>query len=184
MTVSSREMPLTKKMAWAAVASAATGVGFLLTAPIPLVPGAIHWRVLAFLPCLFGILFGPKIGFISGAIGNTIWAVLGGYFNIATPIFDLVGVGLTGLIPGLFAKPEDAQGLKGLARATIFATLSGVVMIPIVAVGFQWAGASPFWPAVYFLAISDMPPIVVGTPISLAIVAPVLKSAGLLEGRW
>jgi len=183
-TDSAKEVPLTKKIAWAAVASAATGVGFLLTAPIPLIPGAIHWRVLAFLPCIFGILFGPRIGFISGAIGNTIWAVLGGYFNIATPIFDLIGVGLTGLIPGLFVRPEETHNLKGLAKATFFATLSGIIMIPIVAVGFQWAGVSPFGPAVYFLAVSDMPPIIVGTPIALALVAPVLRSAGLLEGRW
>ncbi|MEM3806814.1 MAG: ECF transporter S component, partial [Thermoproteota archaeon] len=99
-------------LAYAAVFSAITGVGFLLTAPIPLIPGAIHWRILAFLPCIFGVLYGPIIGFLSGAIGNTLWAILGGYFNPATPIFDLVGVGLTGLLPGLFAKPEDALSSK------------------------------------------------------------------------
>ncbi|MEM3504361.1 MAG: ECF transporter S component, partial [Nitrososphaeria archaeon] len=81
--------PLTA-VAYIAITSAVTGVGFLLTAPIPLIPGAIHWRILAFLPCVFGILFGPIIGFLSGAIGNTLWALLGGYFNPATPIFDFI----------------------------------------------------------------------------------------------
>jgi len=51
----------TTAIAYMAVASAVTRVGFLLTAPIPLIPGAIHWRVLAFLPCVFGILYGPIV---------------------------------------------------------------------------------------------------------------------------
>ncbi len=163
--------------------SAVTGVGFLLTAPVPLIPGAIHWRVLAFLPCVFGILFGPIVGFLSGAIGNTFWAILGGYFNPATPIFDLVGVGLTGLIPGLFCKPEDSLSSKGLAKVTIISFISGVIMVPIVAIGFDWVGVAPFGPAVFFLAVSDLPPILIGTPIIVKAVTPALLKRGLLKWR-
>jgi len=178
------EMPLTKVIALAAVASAITGVGFLLTAPIPLIPGAIHWRVLAFLPCVFGILFGPKIGFVSGAIGNTIWALLGGYFNIATPIFDFVGVGLTGFIPGALVHPDELRKMKGLLKAAFVSIVAGFIMVPIVAVGFQWAGVAPFGSAVYLLVVSDIPPILVGTPIVLAALYPLLRPRGLLEERW
>jgi energy-coupling factor transport system substrate-specific component len=178
------KMPLTKVVALAAVTSAITGVGFLLTAPIPLIPGAIHWRVLAFLPCVFGILFGPKIGFVSGAIGNTLWALLGGYFNIATPIFDLIGVGLTGFIPGALVHPEELEKRKGLLKAAIVSTVAGFIMVPIVAVGFEWAGVAPFAQAVYLLVLSDIPPILVGTPIVVAALYPLLRQRGLLSERW
>jgi len=159
-----------------------TGVGFLLTAPIPLIPGAIHWRVLAFLPCVFGVLFGPIVGFLAGALGNTLWAVLGAYFNPATPVFDLIGVGLTGLIPGLFCKPGDALNSRGLVKITTASLVSGLIMVPIVAVGFDWVGVAPFGPAVVLLALSDIPPILIGTPIIVRAVVPPLVRRGLL--RW
>lgn len=143
MSLSKSKVDPLAAVAYVAITSAVTGVGFLLTAPIPLIPGAIHWRVLAFLPCVFGILFGPIIDFLSGAIGNTLWALLGGYFNPATPIFDLVGVGLTGLIPGLLVKPEDSSTSKGLVKATVVSFISGVIMVPIVAIGFDWVSVSP-----------------------------------------
>ncbi|MCD6409439.1 MAG: ECF transporter S component [Candidatus Verstraetearchaeota archaeon] len=170
-------------LAYAAVCSAVTAVGFLLTAPIPLIPGAIHWRVLAFLPCIFGILFGPIMGFVSGALGNTLWALLGGYFNPATPIFDLIGVGLTGLLPGLFVKPEECLTKKGLLKASVISAISGFIMVPIVAIGFDLVGVAPFTPACVFLVLSDLPPIVIGTPIVLAAVTPALLKRGLLKWR-
>jgi len=169
--------------AYVVMAAAVTGVGFLLTAPIPLIPGAIHWRVLAFLPCVFGVLFGPIVGFLAGALGNTLWAVLGGYFNPATPIFDLIGVGLTGLLPGLFCKPEDALNAKGLLKITIVSFVSGVIMVPIVAIGFDWVGVAPFGPAVVFLSLSDLPPILIGTPIVVKAIVPPLVRRKLLGWR-
>ena len=169
-------------IAYIVMTAAVTGAGFLLTAPIPLIPGAIHWRVLAFLPCIFGILFGPVIGFLSGALGNTLWALLGGYFNPATPIFDLLGVGLTGLIPGLFCRPEDAETSKGLLKIALVSLASGLIMVPIVAVGFDWVGAAPFAPAVFLLTISDIPPILIGTPLVARAVIPRLLRRGLI--RW
>lgn len=170
-------------IAYTVMAAAVTGVGFLLTAPIPLIPGAIHWRVLAFLPCVFGVLFGPIIGFLAGALGNTLWAILGGYFNPATPVFDLIGVGLTGLIPGLFCKPEDVMSSRGLLKITVISFISGVIMVPIVAVGFDWVGVAPFGPAVIFLALSDLPPILIGTPIIVKALVPPLLRRKLLKWR-
>ncbi|MEM3832961.1 MAG: ECF transporter S component [Thermoprotei archaeon] len=169
-------------IAYIAVTSAVTAVGFLFTAPIPLIPGAIQWRVLAFLPCVFGILFGPLIGFLSGAIGNTLWALLGGYFNPATPIFDLIGVGITGLLPGLLTKPEDSLNRKGLIKISVLSFVSGLIMVPIVAIGFDWVGVAPFGTAVILLAISDLPPILIGTPVVVRIIVPTLIRRGLI--RW
>ncbi|NHV45221.1 MAG: ECF transporter S component [Candidatus Verstraetearchaeota archaeon] len=169
-------------IAYAAITSAVTGVGFLLTAPIPLIPGAIHWRILAFLPCVFGVMYGPIIGFISGAIGNTLWAVLGGYFNPATPIFDLIGVGITGLLPGLLTKPNDALSKTGLIKIAVISFIAGIIMVPIVAIGFDWVGVAPFIPAVILLSLSDLPPILIGTPIVVRAIVPVLMKRGLI--RW
>mgnify|MGYP000744509208 CR=1 FL=1 len=166
-----------------AVSSAVTGIGFLLTAPIPLIPGAIHWRVLAFLPCVFGILYGPITGFVAGALGNTLWAIIGGYFNPATPIFDLIGVGLTGLIPGYFCKPNDSLSKRGLLKVALVSLISGMIMVPIVAIGFDLVGVAPFLAAVVFLILSDIPPILVGTPIVIAAITPPLLKRGLIKWR-
>jgi len=173
-----------KRIGLIAVTSALTGVGFLLTAPIPLIPGAIHWRILAFLPCVIGILFGPKIGFFAGSIGNTLWAIFGGYFNLATPIFDFIGVGLTGYIPGKFIKPQNPITSKFLLKSALISLISGVIMVPIVAVGFELVGVAPFWAAIYMLVLSDLPPIFVGTPILIAVLTPLLEKRGLLKTRW
>ena len=166
-----------------AVSSAVTGIGFLLTAPIPLIPGAIHWRVLAFLPCVFGILYGPITGFVAGALGNTLWAIIGGYFNPATPIFDLIGVGLTGLIPGYFCKPKDSLSKRGLLKVALVSLISGIIMVPIVAIGFDLVGVAPFGAAVLFLILSDIPPILVGTPVVIAAITPPLLRRGLIKWR-
>lgn len=174
----------TKIVVLAAVSSAITGLGFLLTAPVPLIPGAIHWRILAFLPCIFGILFGPVLGFLSGAIGNTLWAILGGYFNPATPVFDLTGVGLTGLIPGLFVKPHECETTTGSIKSALVSLVSGMIMVVIVAVGFDLVGAAPFIPATIFLILSDIPPIVIGTPIIVRALVPTMMRRGLLRERF
>jgi energy-coupling factor transport system substrate-specific component len=109
---------------------------------------------------------------------------LGGYFNIATPIFDLIGVGLTGFIPGALVHPEELEKRKGLLKAAIVSTVAGFIMVPIVAVGFEWAGVAPFAQAVYLLILSDIPPILVGTPIVVAALYPLLRQRGLLSERW
>ncbi|MBO3757667.1 MAG: histidine kinase, partial [Candidatus Brockarchaeota archaeon] len=98
-------------------------------------------------------------------------------------IFDLVGVGLTGLLPGLFAKPEDALSSKGLLKATLVSLISGIVMVPIVAMGFELVGVAPFVPALVMLSLSDLPPIIVGTPIILRAIVPVFIKRKLIKWR-
>jgi energy-coupling factor transport system substrate-specific component len=171
-------------VAMMAITSAITGVGFLLTAPIPLIPGAVQLRIMAFLPVVFGILYGWRTGFVAGGVGNLIWAILGGYFNPATPILDLVAVGLTGAIPGYFVTPEECETTAGLAKATAIATVSGLIMIPIVALGFELVGVAPFFAAVTTLVPADMPGLILGTPIVLRAVVPVLRDRDLLSYRY
>lgn len=166
-----------------AVAGALTGAGFLLTAPIPLIPGAVQLRILAFLPAVFGILYGPRVGFASGALGTIIWALLGGYFTPATPTLDLVGVGLWGAIPGYVLAFEDAKGTAGLAKATVVATIACFVGLPFSALGFELVGAAPFWAAMATLVPADIPAVVIGTPIALGAIGPVLEERGLLPAE-
>ncbi len=147
-----------RKIARIVIGSALTGVLFTMTAPITIVPGAIHWRWFAFLPCLIGILYGPVTGFFAGYFGNLIWS-LTGYFNLATPFTDCGAVGLTGLIPGLLVKPHELKTIKGVVKATVVSVVSGFIMVPIVAAGMDLVGAAPFWVLFWFLIGSDIPPI-------------------------
>lgn len=163
-----------------AVAAAITGAGFLLTAPIPLIPGAIQLRILAFLPAVFGILFGPRVGFVSGALGTIIWALLGGYFTPATPTLDLIGVGLWGAIPGYFLTYEDATETIGLVKITVVATVACFVGLPFSALGFELVGAAPFWAAMATLIPADIPSVLVGTPIAVVAIGRVLDERNLI----
>jgi len=56
-------------------------------------------------------------------------------------------------------------------------------MVPIVAIGFDWVGVAPFGPAVVFLSLSDLPPILMGTPIVVKAVVPPLVRRKLLGWR-
>jgi energy-coupling factor transport system substrate-specific component len=163
-----------------AVSAALTGAGWLLTAPIPLIPGAVQLRILAFLPAVFGVLFGPRVGFVSGAFGTIIWALLGGYFNPATPTLDLVGVGLWGAIPGYFYTLDDASGTVGLAKVTAVSTVACLIGLPFSALGFQLVGIAPFWAAMTTLIPADVPAVVVGTPLALSAIGPVLDERNLV----
>jgi energy-coupling factor transport system substrate-specific component len=166
------KLSASKKIVRIALAGALTGAAFLLTAGIPMVPGAIHFRLFAFMPCVIGILYGPITGFFAGAIGNTLWAIFGGYFNLATPITDLLGVGLTGLIPGLFVKPAECLEKKGLIKAAVVSLISGIIMCPIVAIGMDLVGAAPFMVILSLLLWADNIPIFIGTPLVIKYLLP------------
>jgi energy-coupling factor transport system substrate-specific component len=71
---------------------------------------------------------------------------------------------------------------KGLFKIALFSLLSGVIMVPIVAVGFDIVGVAPFGPAIVFLVLSDLPPILIGTPLVVAAVTPLLLRRNLI--RW
>jgi energy-coupling factor transport system substrate-specific component len=150
------ELTAGQKISRIVVASVLTGVGFIASAPFALVPGAIHWRIFAFIPCVVGILWGWRTGFLAGYFGNFLWS-LTGYFNIMTLITDCTAVGLTGLIPGLLVKPEECKTKGGMAKAGIVSVISGIIMIPIVSFGMNLIGLAPFWVFVGLLIPSDLP---------------------------
>ena len=66
-----------------------TGVLWAYLCPIPLIPGAVHFRTFAFIIPVIGYLFGPVTGFFAGYIGTIVWALLSGNFiPLHSPLKD------------------------------------------------------------------------------------------------
>ena len=156
------------------VAAAATGVLWAFANPIHLVPGVIQWRIFAFLPPLIGILLGWKSGFICGYLGTIVWSLLAGTFIPAhSLIVDGIMVGLTGLVPGLLFNPATTTFDKSaLVRIALVCLVVGFVMVAAVSASLAFLGIFPFWWAVGYLGLSDIVPMLIGTPL---LVVPALK---------
>lgn len=148
-----------------------TGVLWAFVNPISLVPGVIHLRIFAFLPAVIGIIFGSRSGFFSGYIGTLVWSLLAGTFIPAHSLLvDGIMVGVTGLLPALmvgrgrsFAELADDKGL--IWKSALWTLVAGVAMVFAVSASLAFLKIFDFWWAVLWLGISDITPLVVGTPI-------------------
>ena len=82
------------------VSGTLTGFLWAFLCPIPLVPGAIHFRTFSFLITAIGYIIGPISGFMSGYIGTLIWSILSNsIITIHTPFIDALLVGLLAALP-------------------------------------------------------------------------------------
>lgn len=161
------------------VAAAATGVLWAYANPIQLVPGVIQWRIFAFLPPLVGILLGSKSGFICGYLGTIVWSLLAGTFIPAhSLIVDGIMVGLTGFVPGMLFNPS-VQTMDRMTLLKIAAVCLGIglVMVVCVSASLAYLGIFPFWWAVGYLGLSDIVPMIIGTPLLVIPALKILKSA-------
>ncbi len=161
------------------VAAAATGVLWAYANPIQLVPGVIQWRIFAFLPPLVGILLGWRSGFICGYLGTIVWSLLAGTFIPAhSLIVDGIMVGLTGLVPGfLFDPGKIALDRTTLIKIAATCLIVGLVMVVAVSASLAYLGIFPFWWAVGYLGLSDIVPMIIGTPLLVIPALRILKSA-------
>ncbi|PYE93642.1 hypothetical protein C8J35_11223 [Rhizobium sp. PP-F2F-G38] len=161
------------------VAAAATGVLWAYANPIQLVPGVIQWRIFAFLPPLIGILLGWRSGFICGYLGTIVWSLLAGTFIPAhSLIVDGIMVGLTGLAPGLLFDPAKTTFDRTVLVKIALACLAvGIVMVAAVSASLAYLGIFPFWWAFGYIGLSDIVPMVVGTPLLIVPAMKILKSA-------
>lgn len=161
------------------VAAAATGVLWAYANPIQLVPGVIQWRIFAFLPPLVGILLGWKSGFICGYLGTIVWSLLAGTFIPAhSLIVDGIMVGLTGLVPGLMFDPaKQTFDRTALLKVAAVCLIIGLVMVFAVSASLAYLGIFPFWWAVTYLGLSDIVPMLIGTPLLVIPAYRMLKSA-------
>jgi len=161
------------------VAAAATGVLWAYANPIQLVPGVIQWRIFAFLPPLVGILLGWKSGFICGYLGTIVWSLLAGTFIPAhSLLIDGIMVGLTGLVPGVMFNPAKTSFDKGtLVRIALVCLVVGLVMVAAVSASLAFLGIFPFWWAVGYLGLSDIVPMLIGTPLLVVPAQKILSAA-------
>lgn len=168
----------------AVICGVATGVLWAYANPIQLVPGVIQWRIFAFLPPLVGLLLGPRSGFICGYIGSLVWSLLAGTFiPLHTLIVDGIMVGLTGAVPPLLVnlrKTNFDLSIPVLVKIAIICAVIGIVMVAAVSASLAFLGIFPFWYAMLYIGLSDIVPMVIGTPL---LVKPGVKVlAGISRG--
>lgn len=168
----------------AVVCGVATGVLWAYANPIQLVPGVIQWRIFAFLPPLIGLLLGPKSGFICGYIGTIVWSLLAGTFIPAHSLLvDGIMVGMTGAVPPLLInlrKTNFDLSMPVLLKIAVVCAVVGIVMVAAVSASLAFLGIFPFWYAMLYIGLSDIVPMVIGTPLLVRPGAKLL--AGISRG--
>ncbi|WP_454619442.1 aminotriazole resistance protein [Bradyrhizobium cenepequi] len=168
----------------AVVCGVATGVLWAYANPIQLVPGVIQWRIFAFLPPLIGLLLGPKSGFICGYIGTIVWSLLSGTFIPAhSLVVDGIMVGLTGAVPPMLVnlrKTNFDLSMPVLLKIAVICAVVGIIMVAAVSASLAVLGIFPFWYAMLYIGLSDIVPMVIGTPLLVRPGAKLL--AGISRG--
>jgi hypothetical protein len=168
----------------AVVCGVATGVLWAYANPIQLVPGVIQWRIFAFLPPLIGLLLGPKSGFVCGYIGTIVWSLLAGTFIPAhSLIVDGIMVGLTGAVPPMLInlrKTGFDLSMPVLLKIAVVCAVVGIIMVAAVSASLAFLGIFPFWYAMLYIGLSDIVPMVIGTPLLVRPGAKLL--AGISRG--
>ena len=107
-----------------------------LSLPTNLIPipsaGNVSLRPAIVIPLFFGAVFGPVVGFFTGAIGNTIGDLISGYGIVW---FWELGNGLVGLIAGLavYMTWGHYNNTRNIIIAEIFSAVGIVVGIAMAA---------------------------------------------------
>ncbi|GGJ52039.1 ECF transporter S component [Deinococcus roseus] len=90
------------------------------------------------IPMVFGFLFGPWVGLVGGTLGNTI----SDYIMYGNGISDWqwsLGVGLVGLVPGIYAlKPRSYRTIKDQGAAMLVAIVGLVVGMGFASFYAMW----------------------------------------------
>lgn len=91
------------------------------------------------LPIFFGFVFGPVVGFFTGAVGNILGDFLTGWG--VYPVWD-IGNGLMGLVPGLVLLFADKKrGLNVLTAAVaVLVVISMAIVLISPVVPHPWTG--------------------------------------------
>lgn len=166
-----------------------TGVLWAYGSPIPLIPGAVHFRTFAFIIVTIGFLFGPVTGFFSGYIGTLVWSLLGGYFIAPhTLLADGITVGLSAALPAVVMlrgkKLEDLITNKGkfIGVCMFWSVLFGCLMILSTSLSLAYFTGLDYWYCVVWIGIADVVPIAI-TPFAVLLLAPRLKKVQTIIPR-
>jgi len=151
---------------------------WIVLSPIPIIPGAVHWRTFAFIPGLAALLFGRGVGMLSGYLGTIIWALLAGYWILPhTPVVDGMFVGaLTGWFIAVALRGKmsregllryiEGNRLRWIVSCVVVNLIGGVVMGFFVGASLNvtTAGAVPWWAGFFAIGvISDTLPMMIFT---------------------
>ena len=167
-----------------------TGVLWAYLCPIPLIPGAVHFRTFAFIIPVIGYLFGPVTGFFAGYIGTIVWALLSGNFiALHSPLTDGITVGLSAALPALIhlkggkvdlmSLLEKGKKGKFIGVSLLWSVLFGVLMILTTSLSLSYFAGLDYWFCVIWIGIADVVPIAL-TPFIVMWLAPLMKNVRTL----
>ena len=167
-----------------------TGVLWAYLCPIPLIPGAVHFRTFAFIIPVIGYLFGPVTGFFAGYIGTIVWALLSGNFiALHSPLTDGITVGLSAALPALIhlkggkvdlmSLLEKGKKGKFIGVSLFWSVLFGVLMILTTSLSLSYFSGLDYWFCVIWIGIADVVPIAL-TPFIVMWLAPLMKNVRTL----
>ena len=167
-----------------------TGVLWAYLCPIPLIPGAVHFRTFAFIIPVIGYLFGPVTGFFAGYIGTIVWALLSGNFiALHSPLTDGITVGLSAALPALIhlkggkvdlmSLLEKGKRGKFIGVSLFWSILFGVLMILATSLSLSYFAGLDYWFCVVWIGIADVVPIAL-TPFVVLWLAPLMKNVRTL----
>ena len=167
-----------------------TGVLWAYLCPIPLIPGAVHFRTFAFIIPVIGYLFGPVTGFFSGYIGTIVWALLSGNFiALHSPLTDGITVGLSAALPALIhlkggkvdlmSLLEPGKKGKFIGMSLLWSVLFGVLMILTTSLSLSYFAGLEYTYCIIWIGIADVVPIAL-TPFVVMWLAPLMKNVRTL----
>lgn len=162
-----------------------TGVLWAYLCPIPLIPGAVHFRTFAFIIPVIGYLFGPVTGFFAGYIGTIVWALLSGNFiPLHSPLTDGITVGLSAALPALIhlkngkldlVKLIDENKKKFIWKSLFLCVLFGVLMILTTSLSLSYFTGLEYGYCVLWIGIADVVPIALA-PFVIILLAKRMKN--------
>jgi len=162
-----------------------TGVLWAYLCPIPLIPGAVHFRTFAFIVPVIGYLFGPVTGFFAGYIGTIVWALLSGNFiPLHSPLADGITVGLSAALPALIHLKNTSIDLlecigkskKGfIVKSLILSVVFGILMILSTSISLSYFTGLEYTYCILWIGIADVVPIAL-TPFVVLLLAKRMKN--------
>lgn len=137
----------TREVVYAAIGAALYGLFSYLTNVLQ-IPGAanVSIRPAIAIPMFFGVAFGPIVGFIAGAVGNSLSDALSGYGFWPWWSF---GNGLIGLFPGLIYKSiQNFKSGSDIFKAELMVVVGAFVGMAVASLSEIWVSGIDFATAV------------------------------------
>ena len=170
----------TREVVFAAIGAALYGVLSALTNVLA-IPGAgnVSVRPAVSIVFLFGLAFGPIVGFLAGLLGNMIADLLSGGFWF----WWSLGNGLMGLVAGMFLPMmSDYRKMRDLAYGEVAVVLGAAVGMLIASLSEIWVSGADmttvfvgnFWPAFLSNIVNGL----ILTPILMIAYSAIMSRSG------